>query len=168
MNEVEDLFPDVQPLDDPGVEPTDSKDLEFLLKSDENESEIPDDLLQRVRQRLVAARTDQNKDSSEKATKKTKKTATEEAFPLEPRSQFWSKLLNSSNQDGNEGTASDRSESKGVVSYVAFNPADKDSMVSKKKELLLNPKLIKTLDEKMAGDQVNQTEVSTRRSNVLY
>jgi len=157
MNEAEDLFPVVQPLDDPGVEPSDSKDLKFLLPTNEDESELPEDLLLLVKQRLQA-KPNQGKEPLEKATKKSKKDATEEAFPLEPRSHFWRKLLTTSNKNGNEDGGSDRSQPKSVVSYVAFNPADKDSMVSKNKELVLNPKLMKSLDEKMAGDKVHVIE----------
>jgi len=163
MTDVDDFFPDVQPLDDPGADPGDKRDLDFPLQSDKNDPEPPEDLWQRVRERLLESNKKSLADKAATATaripKKTKKAAEiDDAFPLEPRSTFWRKLLTKSSDGQDAQSPAADQTTKSVVSYVAFNPADKDSLVSKKKDLVLNPKLRKALDATVAGDQVHVIE----------
>jgi len=158
MTDVGDLFPTVQPLDDPGAEPGDHVQFKFRLTTSDDESDPPEDLVHRVKEIVADQKTDEDEDSSKVKVKKFKKTATEEAFPLEPRSNFWRQLLASNKKNEESSSTATVPEANPVVSYVAYNPADKGSMTLKKKELILNPKLLKTLDEKMAGDKVHVIE----------
>jgi len=74
-----------------------------------------------------------------------------ESFPLIDRSVFYSKLLQK-NREKNENQIQ-----KGLGTYVALDPSH-NAIVSKQKELLLNEKVMKSLESTMIGDKTHLIE----------
>lgn len=109
----------------------------------------PERILDAVR-KLRSDRTTTVKAAS--SSSKETVTKTEKAFPLEDRSQFYQSLMSESGDpDPNEPGAN-------VRSYVAFNPREKETESAKisHRDLLLNDKVMKELEAKLPGDQIEE------------
>lgn len=153
------FWPVVQPLDDTGAAAGDGGDADFglqtLLGADtapppDTSDKLKSILHQTDEQSEASSMSQSKKDLVSKANKLKKEM--NDAFPLMNRSLYYSKLLRKSG----EKDKIDVEEQLG--SYVALDPAQRESIAVKQKELLLNDKLMKSLESSMAGDQAHVIE----------
>lgn len=147
------FWPAVQPLDDQGTESSSQLDHEaFGLQVDL----VDGDKLESCEDLIKVALENNNHHMRTNKTSESKKQIVskatqlqrqiEESFPLVDRSVFYTKLLQK-NREKNE-----KQIQKGLGTYVALDPSH-NAIATKQKELLLNEKVMKSLESSMIGDQ---------------
>jgi len=153
------FWPSIQPLDDPGTDSlSNDKSEAFGLQADLDKSCDVEDIAARVKAVLQPDNATPTNDETESSGKKIVSKASQiqkeisESFPLEPRSVFYSRLL-----QANRGKATEKQIQKDLGTYVSLDPSQK-AIAAKQKELLLNEKLLKSLESSMAGDAAHVIE----------